>query len=61
MVVLPYYVVPKDELSGPDAVSKSDLRSMGENTADSKVWAAQHHAVDGSPQVVNLELRAKGR
>jgi hypothetical protein len=32
---------------------------MGENTAESKNWAAEHHAVDGSPQVVNLELRAR--
>ena len=59
MVVLPYYVVPKGELPGPDAVGKSDLRSMGANTAESKNWAAEHHAVDGSPQVVNLELRAR--
>jgi hypothetical protein len=59
MVVLPYYVVPRGELPGPDAVGKSDLRSMGENTAESKNWAAEHHAVDGSPQVVNLELRAR--
>src|SRR5262245_14209681 len=60
MVVLPYYVVPKRAVSGPEAVSRSELQSNGENTAESEVWASQHHAVDGSPQVVNLELRAKG-
>jgi len=58
-VVLPYYVVPRDTLSGPDAVSTSDLRSIGDNTPESADWARAHRAVDGSPQIVNLELRAK--
>jgi hypothetical protein len=53
-----YYIVPRAHLSGPDALSKSDLDGW-QNEATRLAWARDHAAVDGSTQLIMLELRSK--
>lgn len=53
-----YYVVPKSEVSSPTDLDPAELR--GNNTLDNPLnsaFAQRHHAVEGSPQSVSLQLR----
>jgi len=59
LVVSPYFVVPRARVPSPTAVSAYQLQMIGENAAESTAWAERHGAVDGSPEIVNLELRGK--
>ena len=52
-----YYVVPKSESSGPEDLDPAEL--TGEHPLDF-AFAQRHSAVEGSPQLVRLQLRAKG-
>ena len=53
-----YYIVPRAQLSSPDAHSKTELDGFL-NEAKRLAWARGHAAVDGSPQIIMLELRSK--
>jgi hypothetical protein len=53
-----YYVVPRTQVAGPDALSKSELTGW-QNEASRLAWARDHGAVDGSTQLIMLELRSR--
>jgi hypothetical protein len=56
-----YYVVPKNEVSSPSDIDPAELH--GDNPLDNPLdfaFAQRHHAVEGSPQIVSLQARARG-
>lgn len=55
----PYYVIPKNRISGPDAISKGDLTKLRDERWVNETWAKEHGGIAGSPEVVRLELRGK--
>jgi hypothetical protein len=52
-----YYVVPRSELSGPTGLEPGEVSI---DDPPDLAFAKRHSAVDGSPQFVRLQLRAKG-
>jgi len=55
----PYYVIDKKSLSGPKAMSKTELTELRDKSWVDEAWAKEHGGMAGSPQVVRLELRGK--
>ena len=55
----PYYVIPKDRVPGPEAISKADLSNLRDKRWVDEPWVEEHGGLAGSPDVVRLELRAK--
>jgi hypothetical protein len=53
----PYYIVPKSETSSPSELESSEL--AGDELFDF-AFAERHGAVAGSPEIVRLQLRARG-
>jgi hypothetical protein len=53
----PYYVIPKNRISGPDTISKAELASLRDKGWVDEAWAKEHGGISGSPEVVRLELR----
>jgi hypothetical protein len=52
-----YYVTPKSEMSSPTALDSAELSG---NDPFNFAFARNHSGVEGSPQIVRLQLRAKG-
>jgi hypothetical protein len=57
-VYAPYYIVPRSEVASPAELP--DAEAADEATFFDSSWAQQHGAVAGSPQIVRLEIRARG-
>jgi hypothetical protein len=57
-VYAPYYVVPKDQVASPQDLPQPEIAN--EATFFDHAWAQRHGAIAGSPQIVRLEIRAKG-
>jgi hypothetical protein len=57
-VFAPYYIVPEDEVASPEDLPQAE--AANEATFFDDAWAQRRSAVAGSPQIVRLEIRAKG-
>jgi hypothetical protein len=55
-----YYVVPKSEVSSPSDLDPAELRGDVKTNPLNVAFAQRHNAVEGSPQAVRLQLRARG-
>jgi hypothetical protein len=53
----PYYIVPKSETSSPSELESSELET---DEPFDFAFAERHGAVAGSPQIIRLQLRARG-
>ena len=53
----PYYVIPKNVIAGPEAISKADLSKLRNKGWVDEPWTDEHGGIAGSPEVVRLELR----
>lgn len=57
-LIPPYFVVPRTQVSGPAALAAPVRRALIADGTEWSTWAREHGAVDGSSQIVLLELRA---
>jgi hypothetical protein len=57
-VYAPYYIVGKNQVADPGDLPQAETADQA--TFFDHAWAQRHGAVAGSPQIVRLEIRAKG-
>jgi hypothetical protein len=58
-LVPPYYIIPRHQAAGPGSLSETERRALMADGAEWSTWAQAHHGVDGSRQIVDLELRGR--
>jgi hypothetical protein len=57
--VPPYYIIPNAQARGPGALNEGERRAVVADGPEWSAWAREHGGVDGSSQIVLVELRAR--
>jgi hypothetical protein len=55
-----YYVVPKSDTSSPNDLDPAELSGDSGDNPFNFALSERHHGVEGSPQIVRLQIHAKG-